>query len=105
MNSTEKLVIQLIVHDMKHQQLVIGLSGLGFDDTGRNCLGVFENIIMWLPIEGDELIGECLKAYMGYMKKASKMELTETNEQFEALAKECYGLFVACVAMQEKQDE
>ena len=53
MNSTEKLVIQLIVHDMKHQQLVIGLSGLGFDDTGRNCLGVFENIIMWLPIEGD----------------------------------------------------
>jgi len=83
------LIIQLLVQDMKHEQLVQGLQSLGFnsDIHGSDICAV---VAALMGISPENLSWDWLDIYMNFLKQSTAYEVTDTGSSLQELANTCY---------------
>ncbi|MES2779209.1 MAG: hypothetical protein V4651_04840 [Bacteroidota bacterium] len=91
MNPNKPLIIQLLIADMKHEQLLAGLSRLGFESDWHSLdlSGVVAEL-MGIP-EADRS-GEWFEHYMDFVGKAGNYPVTATGNNLQPLAEACYEM-------------
>jgi len=89
MVSNRQLIIQLLIQDMKHEQLVSGLRSLGFDSNlhGSDISAVVAEL---MGINATDMSMQWMDVYMSFVKKAGDYTITDTGSSLQALAETCY---------------
>jgi len=90
MNMTlDELIIELILQDLKHNQLILGLDRLNLDAGFCHYLGILDLIqrLMGIP---EELVDDFSAAYMVYMQRCLEFPISRSGEELRELAVECY---------------
>lgn len=85
----EEFIVELILQDLKHHQLVIGLDRLNLDPGYCHFLGIMELVqkLMKVPEErGDDFSTD----YHDYMQKCDDFPISPSGEEMRGLAGECY---------------
>ena len=94
MTANKDLIIRLIRQDLKHNQLVVGLKELGFEDDGLHMLELHKIIadLMNIP-EGkwDEL----LDTYFDFLEQSTDHRIDHDGKALTPLAEACYELLIA----------
>lgn len=85
----DQLIIELILQDLKHNQLVLGLDRLNLDAGYCHYLGILD-LIQRLMSVPDELMDEFTATYMGYMQGCLEFPISRSGEELRVLASECY---------------
>ncbi len=85
-----KLIIQLIQHDLKQNQLVSGLEKLGLDATVHHS-HMLEIVgeLMEKPQDLPTVELWC-ETYLWFLEQSSTYEITSSGENLNALAIACY---------------
>ncbi|MFO7823959.1 MAG: hypothetical protein R6V72_08465 [Cyclobacterium sp.] len=90
MNMTlDKLIIELILQDLKHNQLILGLDRLNLDAGYCHYLGILDLIqrLMGIP---EEFMDDFSTTYVGYMQRCLEFPITRSGEELRELAVEGY---------------
>ncbi len=90
MNMTlDELIIELILQDLKHNQLILGLDRLNLDAGYCHYLGILDLLqkLMGIP---DDLIDEFSATYMAAMHRSLEFPISRSGEELRPLAMECY---------------
>ena len=87
----EDLVIELILQDLKHNQLIYGLDRLNLDAGYCHFLGILDLVqrLMEVPEERMDWFAD---TYMDAMHHSLDFPITRSGEELRPLAMECYGL-------------
>lgn len=85
----KQLIIELLVQDMKHEQLIDGLYKLGFssDLHGLNISGVIAEL---LGIKEADISWDWFEIYMDFVGQAKHYEICGTGNTLRPLAETCY---------------
>ncbi len=85
----DELIIELILQDLKHNQLISGLDRLNLDAGYCHFLGIMDLIqkLMGIP---DDLIDEFSGTYMTAMHRSLGFPISRSGEELRQLAMECY---------------
>ncbi len=85
----DDLIIELILQDLKHNQLIFGLERLNLDAGYCHYLGILDLIqrLMGIP---EELVDDFSTSYMSYMQRCLEFPITRSGEELRQLAVECY---------------
>jgi hypothetical protein len=83
------LIIQLLVQDMKHEQLINGLSTLGFE-SDFHSLELFFIIAELMGINKEQVSHNWTDTYMGFMQQVNNYPITKNGENLLPLAEACY---------------
>jgi len=94
--SNEHLVIQLLIQDMKHEQLIRGMQSLGFNSNvhGSNISTIVAGL---MGIKEDDISWEWMDVYMSFIKQATNYEITDTGSSLQQLANTCYSCLLEIV--------
>ena len=86
----EELLIELILQDLKHNQLIYGLDKLNLDAGYCHFLGILDLVqrLMEVPEERMDWFAD---TYMDAMHRALDFPITRSGEELRALAMECYA--------------
>jgi hypothetical protein len=85
----DELIIELILQDLKHNQLVVGLERLNLDVGYCHYLGILE-LIQKLMGVSDGSMDDFSATYMGYMQRCMEYPISQSGEELRELARECY---------------
>ncbi len=87
----EELVIELILQDLKHNQLIYGLDRLNLDAGYCHFLGILDLVqrLMGVP---EELMDDFTDTYMDAMHRCLDFPISGSGEELRTLARECYDL-------------
>ncbi len=85
----DELIIELILQDLKHNQLILGLDRLNLDAGYSHYLGILDltQKLMGIP---EEFIDDFSTTYMRYMQRCLEFPITRSGEELRELAVECY---------------
>lgn len=85
----KNLIIQLLIEDMKHEQLISGLKNLGFvsEFYGSDLCAVVAEL-MGIPEEN--ISWDWMDIYMSFIRKAVHYEITDNGKSLLTLAETCY---------------
>lgn len=91
MKTPKPLIIQLLIADMKHEQLVAGLTRLGFESDlhGTNLCNAVAALI---GIPEKDRSPEWFDLYMKCIDKASAYPITGNGNNLLPLAETCYEM-------------
>ena len=92
--SFEELIEELIMADMKHNQLITGLRNLDLD-SADHYLGIYELITSLFGISDLYGLDRFSDVYFRYMDHGDEYPITNMGQEFRPLAKECYQSLVA----------
>ncbi len=88
----ERLIINLILQDLKHNQLLSGLKKIGLEASDSHYLDILEIVaeLMGVP---KNLADDWGTLYVGFMNQAIYSETTKArkSEALKSFAKVCYG--------------
>ncbi len=86
----DELVIQLILQDLKHNQLVLGLDRLNLDAGYCHFLGILDLVqrLMGVP---EELMEDFSAIYMAFMQRGVEFSISRSGKELRPLARECYN--------------
>jgi hypothetical protein len=89
--SLDELIIELILQDLKHNQLIQGLDRLALDAGYCHYLGLLDLIqkLMGVP---DKLMDEFTTIYMASMDRCLEFPISKSGEELRPLANGCYVL-------------
>jgi len=90
MERNKQLVIQLIIQDMKHEQLVGGLQQLGFQ-TDLHGSDISAIVAQLLGISENNITNDWLDVYMSFIRQSRQYTITDTGTSLLSLAETCYG--------------
>ncbi|MEX2568241.1 MAG: hypothetical protein WD431_20005 [Cyclobacteriaceae bacterium] len=85
----EKLIIELILQDLKHNQLICGLERLNLDAGYCHYLGILDLIQRLMGVSDDEM-DEFSATYMISMHRSLEFPISRSGEELRILAIECY---------------
>ncbi|MBD8488143.1 hypothetical protein IFO69_05230 [Echinicola sp. CAU 1574] len=85
----DELIIELILRDLKHNQLIKGLDNLDLDAGHRHHLGI-RDLVKRLMEVAEPLENDFLDTYMGYMDRCLEYPISSLGEELSKLAEECY---------------
>ncbi|WP_163380147.1 hypothetical protein [Cyclobacterium sp. SYSU L10401] len=90
MNITlDELIIELILQDLKHNQLILGLDRLNLDAGYCHFLGILDLIQRLMGVSDDEM-DEFSATYMAVMHRSLEFPISRSEEEVRLLAIECY---------------
>lgn len=91
MKTSKPLIIQLLIADMKHEQLVAGLNHLGFESDlhGTDLNGVVAEL---MGIPEMDMEWDWFDVYMKFLDKASDYPITGDGKNLLPLAEACYEM-------------
>ncbi|NHE56389.1 hypothetical protein [Cyclobacterium plantarum] len=90
MNMTlDELIIELIIQDLKHNQLILGLDRLNLDAGYCHYLGIMD-LIQRLMGVADDAMDEFSATYMAAMHRSLEFPISRSEEELKPLAIECY---------------
>lgn len=102
----KQLIIELLMQDMKHEQLIDGLYKLGFssDLHGLNISGVVAEL---LGIKEDDIDSEWFEIYMDFLSQAKHYEICGTGKNLRPLAETCYTFLTSQLQQElaEKEEQ
>lgn len=92
MNITlDELIIELIIQDLKHNQLILGLDRLNLDVGYCHFLGILD-LNQWLMGVPDNQMDGFSATYMAVMHRSLEFPISRTEEELRLLAIECYDI-------------
>ncbi len=86
----EQIIIDLIVQDLKHSQLLYGLESIGLDGLSMHHLAILEIIYKLMHIPKEKTNHYLEETYASFMNRSLDYTITPNGESLEPLAKECY---------------
>ena len=84
------LIVDLILQDLRHMQLIYGLEAIGLTEEGFYSLDLCFCIAELMGVRGEESIDKLYKVYRVHIEKCRDLEITCSRENLRTLAKECY---------------
>lgn len=91
--SFEELIEELIMADMKHNQLIIGLRNLDLDSE-NHYLGIYDLITELVGVSKSDGLDRLSEVYFQFMGHCEKYPITHLGEELRPLAQECYQAMV-----------
>ena len=91
--SFEELIEELIMADMKHNQLISGLRNVDLH-SDDHFLGIYELIATLFGVEKCDGADRYSDAYFWYMGHGDDYPITNMGQEFRPLATECYQALV-----------
>ena len=85
---TKSLIIQLIQQDLKHNQLLMALRTMGFEDSGLYDLDLMEIVAQLLEIPLAQM-EEFTEIYGGYLDSAHTFPVSFERRELLNVAEEC----------------
>ena len=85
----DELVIELILQDLKHNQLILGLDRLNLDAGYYHYLAIMDLVQRLMDIP-DELTEDFTACYMASMNRCLEFPISRSGEELRPLAAECY---------------
>jgi hypothetical protein len=101
MEINKNLIIQLLIQDMKHEQLIAALRKLGFESDVHG-LKILEIIAGLMGIAEEEITWEWSEGYVDFMCQVRKYKIKGNGENLLPLAEACYKFLSACAEREEK---
>lgn len=95
MNINKHLILQLLICELKHEQLLLGLQQAGFNIDGRS-LDIMEVVAELMGIPYDELTDEWGMIYTGFMRKVRPYGMEGEEAYMQAYADACYTFLLDC---------
>jgi hypothetical protein len=94
-HTTKHIVIQILIQDMKRQQLIIGLNKLGFQSNihGSDLCAVVAEL---MGIHSEEISWEWFDCYMDFLGHAGDYQVTGDGKNLLPLAEICYVNLSIC---------
>lgn len=89
----KEIILQLLIHDMKHEQLLAGLHRLGFESTLHHT-DLSETVAALMGLSEESMPQQWLDTYMAGLKKARNYRVTASGQNLLSLAEGCYELLV-----------
>ena len=89
----EKLIEELIMADMKHNQLLTGLRNLDLDSE-NHYLGIYDLITELVGVSKSEGLDRISEVYFQFMGHGEEYPITHLGEELRPLAQECYQSLV-----------
>jgi len=89
--SRDELIIELILQDLKHNQLIQGLDRLALDAGYCHYLGILD-LVEKLMVVPDDLMDHFTATYMAFMDRCLEFPITRSGEELRPLANGCYAL-------------
>jgi hypothetical protein len=91
--SFEELIEELIMADMKHNQLITGLRNVDLH-SDDHFLGIYELITSLFGISDLYGLDRFSDVYFWYMGHGDDYPITNMGQEFRPLAKECYQALI-----------
>ncbi|WP_109830333.1 hypothetical protein [Reichenbachiella versicolor] len=88
----EKLIIQLIQQDLKHNQLTQGLIQIGLDHGGDYDLDILSIVAKLMGVPEENIDNRWIDIYVSFMCEAHKVAVLASGENLIPLAEQCYEL-------------
>ena len=85
----DELIIELILQDLKHNQLILGLERLNLDAGFCHYLGILD-LIQRLMEVSDGMEDEFSATYMASMNRSLEFPISRSGEELRPLERECY---------------
>ncbi len=86
-----ELIIELILQDLKHNQLILGLDRLNLDAGYCHYLAIMDLVQRLLDVP-DELAEDFTACYMAFMNRCLEFPISRSGEELRPLAVACYNL-------------
>lgn len=80
---------EMILADLKHSQLLFGLSSLGLDPMDNHYLGICDLIACFIGVVTDEEKDRFMEIYMAFMNRSSAFPLSSNEDELRQIGKEC----------------
>jgi len=84
----DELIIELIRHDLKHNQLIRGLDNLDLDAGHRHHLGIMDLVKRLMEVP-EHMENDFLDTYMSFMDRCLDYPVFSLGEELRELAEEC----------------
>ncbi len=85
----DELIIELILQDLKHNQLILGLDRLNLDAGYCHFLGILDLIQRLMGVQVNEM-DEFSATYMAAMDRSQEFPISRSGDELRPLAMECY---------------
>ena len=87
----ELLIIDLILQDLKHNQLLTGLEKIGLNGSDTHYLGILEIVFQLMKVP-EQIANDWGELYVKFMNQAIHYEITSSTkkETLKPLAEVCY---------------
>lgn len=92
----ERLIINLIQQDLKHNQLLSGLERIGLDGSDFHYLRILD-IVSELMKVPEQISDDWGKLYIKFMEQAIQYKMTSRGETLKPLAEVCYNQLNALI--------
>ena len=80
---------EMILADLKHSQLLFGLTNLGLDPMDNHYLGIADLVAKLIGVLNDQEKDRFMEVYMEFMNRSADSHVDTTNEALKRLSKEC----------------
>ena len=80
---------ELILADLKHSQLTIGLANLGLDPMDNHYLGIADFVARLIGVQNDQEKDRFMEVYMEFMNRSSTFPICPRNESLRDVSKKC----------------
>ena len=88
--ATKELIIRLIHQDLRHSQLILGLSGLGLCNPSDFSLEILDIVAELMGLPPDNIGDEWCNTYIYYLNQTADYEVQENGDNLKPLAEQCY---------------
>jgi len=85
----DELIIELVLQDLKHNQLGLGLDRLNLDAGYCHYLGILDLIQKLMEVP-EESMDDFTATYMASMNRSLEFPISRSGEELRSLARECY---------------
>ena len=96
------LILQLILQDLKHNQLTEGLRRLGLEDSGLYCLDILSIIERLMKVPEGETQDRWGAVYVSFLNEAHQYKVSDLGKELKPLAEKCYDMLVACAEIESR---
>lgn len=96
MQTPKNLIIHLLIQDMKHEQLISGLTNLGFESQ-QHTLDIMGVVSGLMHIPPEKLSWHWSDAYMASIKQARQYPITADGQNLLPLAEQCFAVLETCL--------
>lgn len=90
-SADKSLIIQILIADMKHEQLLEGLQKLGFSSELHGS-GLSSVVAELVGLEKKSIPEEWFDTYMQFLQQATHLPVTGNGENLRPLAEAGYGV-------------
>ncbi|RAI86802.1 hypothetical protein [Algoriphagus yeomjeoni] len=80
---------EMILADLKHSQLILGLANIGLDHMDNHYLGIADLVAQLIGTQTDQGKDKFMEVYLGFMQKSTEVPVSSGGEELRMVSKEC----------------